>query len=79
MDWMDQVFLAKYDVRQNTVDLLPPHDTPEFFFREELAQIERDLADHILGARTGRDPAELAGGPHAASGTEETVMEGASS
>ncbi len=44
MAWMDRVFLAKYDERQNNVDLLEPFDAPEFFFREELREIERSLA-----------------------------------
>ena len=47
MEWMDKVFLAKYDVDANTVDLLQPFDTPEFFFREELKQIEAGLADSL--------------------------------
>lgn len=43
MEWLDKVFLARYDLKQHTVDLLQPHDTPEFFFREELRNIERTL------------------------------------
>ncbi|MDO8945469.1 MAG: hypothetical protein Q7U75_19960 [Desulfobacterales bacterium] len=44
MAWMDRVFLAQYDEKQNNVNLLEPFDTPEFFFREELREIERSLA-----------------------------------
>lgn len=44
MAWLDRVFLARYDEKQNNVDLLEPFDTPEFFFREELREIERSLA-----------------------------------
>ena len=51
MEWMDKVFLAKYDANANTVDLLQPFDTPEFFFRDELKHIEAGLADS-LGNRT---------------------------
>lgn len=47
MEWMDRVFFARYDETQNTVDLLPPFDTDEFFFREELREIERKLATAI--------------------------------
>lgn len=43
MAWLDKVFLAKYDDRQHTIDLLQPFDTPEFFYREELRQIEQAL------------------------------------
>jgi L-lysine 2,3-aminomutase len=45
MEWMDRVFLAKYDVKQNRVDLLTPYDTPKFFFEEELKEIERKLSE----------------------------------
>ena len=45
MKWMDRVFLARYDEEQNTVDLLTPLDTDEFFFRDELKQIEEALAE----------------------------------
>jgi lysine 2,3-aminomutase len=47
MEWLDKVFLAKYDEQQHTVDLLEPFDTPEFFFREELRQIEGSLKDSL--------------------------------
>ncbi len=58
MAWLDRVFLARYDEKQNNVDLLEPFDTPEFFFREELREIERSLAA-VLGegeARCGPAP-----------------------
>jgi lysine 2,3-aminomutase len=51
MEWMDKVFLAKYDTRQNTVDRLQPLDTREFFFRDELRQIEGAL-QQSLGKNT---------------------------
>ena len=51
MEWLDKVFLAKYDTRQNTVDLLQPHDTPEFFFRDELRAIEHSLHETLAGGR----------------------------
>lgn len=47
MEWLDRVFLARYDDKQNTVDLLQPFDTPAFFFRDELAQIEQALAGSL--------------------------------
>lgn len=43
MEWMDKVFLAKYDTKTNRVDRLQPIDTESFFFEEELAGIEKNL------------------------------------
>jgi L-lysine 2,3-aminomutase len=44
MKWLDKVFLAKYDETTNDVKLLKPLEGDSFFFEEELAQIEHDLA-----------------------------------
>jgi lysine 2,3-aminomutase len=44
MEWMDKVFLAKFDPDQTTIDKLVPFDTAKFFFEDELAEIERGLA-----------------------------------
>ncbi|MDP7591509.1 MAG: hypothetical protein QF552_02205 [Litorilituus sp.] len=44
MQWLDKVFLAKYDESTNDVKLLKPFDSDKFFFEDELAQIEHDLA-----------------------------------
>lgn len=44
MEWMDKVFLAKYDEQTNRVDRLTPFDGEKFFFEDELAQIEANLA-----------------------------------
>lgn len=44
MAWLDKVFLAKYDECTNDVKLLKPLEGDTFFFEEELAQIETDLA-----------------------------------
>ncbi len=53
MAWLDRVFLARYDEKQNNVDLLEPFDTSEFFFREELREIERGL-EAVLGEGEAR-------------------------
>jgi len=45
MEWMDRVFLAQYDETTNRVDLLTPFDTPEFFFENELREIEQQLIE----------------------------------
>ncbi len=55
MAWMDRVFLAKYDAEQHTVDLLEPLEGKEFFFREELREIEAELAA-ALSSRTAAEP-----------------------
>lgn len=44
MEWLDKVFLAKYDETTNDVKLLKPLEGDTFFFEEELAIIEHDLA-----------------------------------
>lgn len=54
MEWMDQVFLAKYDEAENTVDLLEPFDGGEFFYRENQREIEAALQE-ALQARLKRD------------------------
>jgi lysine 2,3-aminomutase len=51
MEWLDKVFLAKYDTQQNTVDLLQPHDTKEFFYRDELRAIEEALHETLHGEK----------------------------
>ncbi|MCM2252122.1 MAG: hypothetical protein NDJ19_07165 [Ramlibacter sp.] len=47
MEWMDKVFLARYDEKQNTVDRLQPLEGQEFFYRDELRQIESALTDAL--------------------------------
>lgn len=47
MEWMSRVFLAKYDEKQNKVDLLKPLDTEKFFFQDELKEIEEGLAEAL--------------------------------
>jgi hypothetical protein len=45
MEWMDPVFLAKFDDRTNRVDHLVPLDTKDFFFQDELREIEQKLME----------------------------------
>jgi L-lysine 2,3-aminomutase len=49
MEWMDRVFLAKYDETTTRVDHLVPMDTEKFFFADELKAIEDRL--HEVHAR----------------------------
>jgi L-lysine 2,3-aminomutase len=54
MEWMDRVFLAKYDTTTNRVDFLVPFDTQEFFFEKELREIEQRLVEiHHERGRAG--------------------------
>lgn len=41
MEWMDKVFLAKFDEKENTVERLLPYEGDKHFFEDELAEIEK--------------------------------------
>ncbi|MGE4541575.1 MAG: hypothetical protein AB7D35_09960, partial [Bacteroidales bacterium] len=43
MEWMDKVFLAKYDEHENTIANLKPLFGDKHFFEDELEQIELAL------------------------------------
>lgn len=47
MTWLDPVFLARWDPKQDNVDLLEPFDRPEHFFRARQREIESDLRDTL--------------------------------
>lgn len=47
MKWLDKTFLAKYDEKENTIEKLIPYDTDEYFFEEELNEIENTLQDEF--------------------------------
>ena len=47
MDWLDRVFLARYDSHTNNVEKLEPYDTKDFFFEEELETIEKALSSAL--------------------------------
>ncbi len=48
MEWMDKVFLAKYDEKENTISSLKPLDTDKHFFEDELVEIENKLEETFL-------------------------------
>ena len=58
MEWMDKVFLAKYDEHEDCVDKLAPFDTDKYFFEDELKGIEKNLSD-IQKKRVGELAAEV--------------------
>ncbi|MFO7828363.1 MAG: hypothetical protein R6V23_07075 [Bacteroidales bacterium] len=41
MEWMDEVFLAKYDENENTVEKLLPFEGEKHFYEDELKEIEK--------------------------------------
>lgn len=45
MEWLDKVYLAKYDDKQNTIEKLEPLDTDEYFYEKELKEIEEKLEE----------------------------------
>jgi len=52
MKWLDKVFLAKYDARENNVASLTPFDSTDFFFAAELKEIEGELAEALYQRRS---------------------------
>jgi len=43
MEWLDKVYLAEYDEVENTIEKLKPFDGGKYFYKDELAKIEKDL------------------------------------
>lgn len=48
MEWMDKVFLAKYDEQENTIANLKPFGSDKYFFEDELKDIETQLESTFL-------------------------------
>jgi lysine 2,3-aminomutase len=48
MEWMDKVFLAKYDEVENTVEKLLPYEGDKFFFEDELSDIENQKMEALV-------------------------------
>ncbi len=46
MKWLDKVYLAEYDEVENTIEKLKPFDGGEYFYKEEVAQIEKQLENN---------------------------------
>jgi L-lysine 2,3-aminomutase len=47
MEWMDQVYLARYDEKENTVIKLLPFKGDKFFYEDELEQIEKSMMEAL--------------------------------
>jgi len=53
MEWMDPVFLAKYDEKENTLEKLIPFEGEKHFFEDELIEIENEKQE-ALGRRLNK-------------------------
>jgi L-lysine 2,3-aminomutase len=43
MEWMDKVYLAEYDEKENTIEKLKPYQSDKYFYHDELVAIEERL------------------------------------
>jgi L-lysine 2,3-aminomutase len=51
MEWLDKVYLAHYDEKENTIANLKPYGSDKFFFEDELIEIENKLDESIESSR----------------------------
>lgn len=51
MEWLDKVYLAHYDEKENTIANLKPYGSDKFFFEDELIEIEKKLDESIETSR----------------------------
>ena len=47
MEWLDEVYLAKFDDQENTIERLQPFEGDKHFYEDELAVIERSLDESL--------------------------------
>ena len=47
MEWMDKVFLAKYDENERVIEKLEPFDSEKYFFADELERIENSIEETL--------------------------------
>ncbi len=47
MEWIDKVYLAEYDEKENTIEKLKPFEADKFFYEDELVRIENELSDAL--------------------------------
>jgi lysine 2,3-aminomutase len=50
MDWIDRVYLAKYDEKENTIAHLKPYEGEKHFYEDELVEIENSLEEALKKA-----------------------------
>lgn len=47
MEWMDKVFLAKYDENEKVIENLEPFEGDKYFFEDELAMMEQEKEEKL--------------------------------
>ena len=47
MKWMDKVYFAKYDEKENTIEKLKPYGGGKYFYEDELIDIENKLSEAL--------------------------------
>ena len=47
MEWIDKVYLAKYDDKENIIEKLKPYESDKFFYEDELREIENELVKYM--------------------------------
>ncbi len=51
MEWLDKVYLAEYDEKENTIEKLKPYKVEKYFYEDELYEIEHKLDKKILTSK----------------------------
>lgn len=47
MKWIDNVYFAKFDEQENTIENLEPHAADKYFYEDELEEIESRLEEAL--------------------------------
>mgnify|MGYP000911341795 CR=1 FL=1 len=47
MEWIDKVYLAKYDDKENIIEKLKKYESDKFFYEDELREIENELVKYM--------------------------------
>lgn len=48
MEWLDRVYLAEYDEKENTIEKLKPYNADKHFYEDELKEIELELEEKLM-------------------------------
>jgi L-lysine 2,3-aminomutase len=51
MEWLDEVYLAEYDEQENTIEKLKPLGGGEYFYKDALDRIEKDLEEKFNNSK----------------------------
>lgn len=47
MHWMDKVYFAEFDEKENTIEKLKPYNATKYFYEDELIRIENKLSEAL--------------------------------